>query len=147
MPATAIPASIDALVTATRTAVGQAAQVLDGPPVRNVERDLVCVGYSTQRLSAEGSQVPASMGQARSEDFDVVCSASSWSGDNATKVVRDRASALVDLVEAGLVADPRLGGAVLRAVFGDTVVLDQVQVGEGVAATIEFTVRIRAMVR
>lgn len=146
----AIPAAIDALIarlTAAANITGHVlsgVQILDGPPLTNVEPDVIVVGFTPDGVSVEGEQSPGGL-TAQTQSLGVNCLVSSWSGDEAMKPVRDHVFTLLSAVEAEVKQDPTLAGAVAdaRLQFLD---FDQQQDTSGATATVAFTIRISAFV-
>lgn len=141
-----VGAVIDALVTTFST--GTAAEVYDGPPlVSTAPGTFVIVGANEE---AE-SRIPltqdwAGLGRnSRNETGDIPCAIVSQSGDTVIKMHRDAALALMAQLEAAVVADPTLGGAVqagwLHITSGD---LLQEQTPNGARVAIPITVSYRA---
>jgi hypothetical protein len=74
------------------------------------------------------------------EDFTILCSLRSGSGDESLSARRTAAFALLDVVSAAVAADPTLGGAVrVAAVYGGGS-LAQAETSSGAAAGIKFGV-------
>lgn len=140
---TTIPAALDALVGL----VGRTQPdvlVSDGPWLARPDRpDVIAVGWTpTEGEAVEMVDVDAGLETSR-ETYDIICLASSWSGDTAMGARRARVDGMVEQVRARLVADPTLGGAVARARLA-TVSLGQYQTASGAEAAVEFTVRVDA---
>lgn len=152
MTASAVPAALDNLVASLRDAAGLAGvQVLDGLPalVESLEDDCIVVGGETPEVPAvEGQQEPRGLNPRRKgERFSISCAISCWSGDNdpaAVKAVRDRAYALLDVVQDVLAGDVTLRGVLTACRLGSRVVLSQGQTPSGVEASVAFEVSCRA---
>lgn len=148
MTTSRVGAVIDALVT-TFTA-GTASEVLDGPTVRSsAPGTFAIVGGTLEESSVPIQQDWAGLGKnSRNEDGQIPCAVVSQSGDSdpdAIKRHRDAALVLLAELEAAVVADPTLGGAVqagwLHVTSGD---LQQSQNKNGSAVAIDITVSYRA---
>jgi hypothetical protein len=143
-----VPACLDALVGAVRVAL-PGVQVIDGQPTTEVERDVVCIGFTGQPGEAAVTSTLTREVYARSPDreqYDISCLASSWRGDVDPKAVRDRSFELLDAVAEVLAADQTLGGAVLRARLSADVI-GQEQTTEGAVCTVGFTIHTDAFTR
>lgn len=138
-----VPAALDALV-ATAVAVMPGVRVEDGPWINRPEApDVIAIGWTPDEGEAvEFDEQPAGL-DASQESYDVVCLASSWSGDLSMSARRARVDALVETLRGELRRDPTLGGVVARAVL-TTLALNQYQTGQGCEATEMFTVHIDA---
>lgn len=115
----AVPASIDALVAAFEAMVaanpGLKARVTDGPPTEETGSSVIAVGIGAQNaLDVDAPHADAGLVAVR-ETFVVPCMCRTWSGDNSTKVQRDRTYAVVDRAHDLIRSDPTLGGVVSRA--------------------------------
>lgn len=80
-------------------------------------------------------------------DFDIVCVALAWSGDDeAREPLMFRAFELVDVVREVLRVNPRLGleSRAVQSAWVDRSGLGWEDVGRGVQALVEFTVRVSA---
>ena len=136
-----IPATIDALVSAFRAGTS-ADQVIDGQPLRDLDPDVIVVGFSPSQVAVDAAEfVPEPRGER--ETFDVVCLASSWDESPNTKARRDRVFELYHEAVATLRANPSLSGTVIRARC-NVLSVDQAQTDEGATATIEFSVHVDA---
>ncbi len=80
----------------------------------------------------------------RDERLQIVCSAVGWTGDLVTKTARDRALALVKLVEDAVHADPSLGQVVLYSEVSSVDRLDYQTNDRGVSAVAVFRIAARA---
>jgi hypothetical protein len=115
MASSRIPATIDALLSSWRTAPSLSADnVIDGPKVGSLPREVVFVGYDGDPEGdftvAESEQEWAGLGaKRRDEEFDVVCSIVVTRGDSDVKGARDRGFAIQALLEDKLRSDPSLG--------------------------------------
>lgn len=138
-----IPATIEALVAVARAALTDV-QVIDGPPVTNIEPDVLCIGFSPEGVSVEGAVTPSALG-GDSDEYEqtITCVASSWRGDNDVKVVRDRVCAMVAAFEDAIAADRSLGEVVTEARLGPAVAFDEAQASDGASASVEFSVTVR----
>lgn len=152
-----VPAAIDALLAVLRAAPElQQVSIIDGPPVTDLtDEDLVFVGWQPEADTGVGVQLTQDFAGAttriRDESFEIGCYAESRSGDVDMKARRDRAFALVAVVEQvlrGTEAAPdaaSLGGAVLwsHLTAGN---LRQLQTQDGALAGLDFTVSCRARI-
>ena len=138
-----IPAAIDRLVQMLTVGL-PAVQVIDGPPIVNLEETGVCIGYagSIDMLSVASVSDGAGL-MAEAETFDINCLAWQRSGEDDIKPVRDGVFAVIASINALLANDRRLGGAVVNAHLR-IVDLDQTQTPDGTWAVIAFTVTCKA---
>lgn len=145
---TTVPAALLGLHTAatiaTSTLPEPAVRVDDGPWLnRPEEPDVVVVGWTPDEGTAvETTDAIAGLDSSR-ETYDVVCLASSWSGDTNLATRRARADSLVEAIRAQLKTDRTLGGAVTRARLA-TLSLDQFQTSSGCEVAIQFVIRVEA---
>lgn len=157
MATTVIPAVIDALVDQTRAAVttsGAKISVYDGYGLSDDPGDFLMVGVEdpeTQGFttSASAGQNWAETGQSAERDDigDVTCCAMSWNGDADQKAARDRAFAVVGVVEDLLRTDSQLGlDDLLWAEIGPQMELHQIQDDSGAAAWVIFRVHYEARI-
>jgi hypothetical protein len=130
---------VDALVATLRAALPGVA-VIDGQPLSLDQPDVIVVGFSAERPAVEVTQERLDLHGGRQEQMSIVCLASAWRGDTSISAVRARSVELLDLVQAALAADTRLGGAARRCEIGMDLLLDQAQTKDGATATVEFTV-------
>jgi hypothetical protein len=149
-PASTIPAAIDALLEQLRTVAPTDVKVVDGfPRFRLTDTDLIAVG-GTAEPTASGDQQPSDVSDGRSETYALRLRATSSRGiGTAQKVVRDRAFAMMDLVDEALALDTSLGGAVHLAEIGgaeDFFQTDAESAGEGTHAEVAFSVLVQAEV-
>lgn len=147
-----VPAVLDKLVALATSALAgpPAVQVLDGRPVRDIDREAVSIGYTEDGDEAavestrDRAQASTSPDQER---YEVKCCAWVWKGaETDAKAVRDRAYELVDLLNVALMADQTLGGLVLRARLATTG-LEQDQSNQGATAVVRFVVAVHAFTR
>ena len=135
-----IPAVVDALLQLWRTGT-TADQVIDGQPLRDLEPDVIVVGFSPSQAAVEAEYVPEMVGER--EAYDIVCLVSTASSSFDARARRDRVFALYGEAHDALAANPSLGGLVIRARC-NVLTLDQAQTDEGATATIEFVVHVDA---
>lgn len=138
----AIPAAMARLVAIIDAATADTVGVHDGKPINAETPDWIAVGYDpTSETAVDFNRDWAAIGaQRQEEDFDILCSLRSGSGDEQISLRRAAAFALLDIVSAAVAMDPTLGGAVrLAAVFGSGS-LTQAETGTGGAAGIRFRV-------
>lgn len=152
-----IPAAIDALLAAARTAL-PAVSVVDGPPLSwdgiqladpadaVSERAYLFVGADLDSdVSAAGEQdFNAAGAVSRDETFAVSFVAYAWNGDPKVKDRRDEAFAIVSGIESALRGDPALAGAVLYSRVATVGRVAQRQTEGGSDCSVEFTVACRA---
>lgn len=135
---------LDALVASARVGLPEDVVVIDGQPKRGFsDPDVLILGWSYRGPAVEVVQEDADVGGGRSEVLSINCLASVARGetdDQAVAEARRRAVEIVDLLVAVLDVDPTLSGAVSEVRFGMASELDQAQVGDGVEATVPFTV-------
>lgn len=139
---TSIPAAIARLVTIVDAATDDTVTVHDGEPETAETPDWIAIGYDPgSELAVEFQREWGSLGQQRmEEDYSILCSLRSGSGDEDITARRVSAFALLDIVSAAVAADPTLGGAVrVAAVFGPGS-LAQAGTKSGAAAGIRFRV-------
>lgn len=146
-----VPAVLDKLVELAGSALSPV-QVLDGRPIRDIDREAVSIGYTEDpnepavENTRDRAQASTSPDQER---FEVKCAAWVWLGaEVSAKAVRDRAYELVDTFAAAIAADQTLGlqGTVMRAMLA-TVALEQDQTDKGATAVLRFVVSVHAFTR
>lgn len=150
-----VPEAIDALIALVRTALasagvdGQPVQVLDGPPVTTTEDDVVAVAFTGNpgEAAVESTRTREQLTtDPDRESFEITCLASSWRGSDEMKPVRDRVYEFIDLINAELMRDPTMGGAVARSnLRSDSLALEQTD--KGPVATVLFVVGCDAFTR
>lgn len=149
MATSAVPAAIDALLEILRAAPElEGVEVIDGPPVDDQsEADQLCVGYQPgEGESASMVQDFAYAGARRRDEQGVInCWIDTWSGDDEVQPRRQRAFALLAVVEDVLRASdtareaPTLGGVVQWSQLAAGS-LNQVLTDQGMRVGIAFTV-------
>jgi hypothetical protein len=140
---TQVAVVLDALVAAARVGMPDEVEVVDGPPLKINDPDVVILGWSPTAPSVDIDQEFSDVGGGRSERLVIACVASALRGEGdeiSTSEVRSRCVELLDLLEAVLDADPTLGDVVQRAELGTAGALDQANTAKGLSASIEFTV-------
>lgn len=111
-PVSTVPAVLAALLNLATTAAGSSAGVVDGQPLPNQFGDFIAVGWNNDAPAVVVDQMPADAGMvANRETYTVYSQIVTWGGDADQVAVRTRAYALLNSVEAGLLADCHLGGA------------------------------------
>lgn len=138
----AIPAAITSLVAIIDAATADTVGVHDGKPETAETPDWIAVGYDpSSETAVDFTRDWAAIGaQRQEEDFDILCSLRSGSGDEVMSLRRARAFALLDTVSAAVATNPTLGGSVrVAAVFGSGS-LSQAETGTGASAGIRFRV-------
>ena len=152
MATSAVPALIDAMVSAFVTAL-PGVKVYDGYGASDDPGDFLMVGVEDPDL--EGFAFSADVRQdwananytSRSEEGDIVCAALSWNGDGNQKAARDAVYATQAGVETALRNNPSLGLAnVLWTSFGTQAQLSQAQSHEGAVALLIFRIFFRAQI-
>jgi hypothetical protein len=149
MATSAVPDAIDALLAILRAAPALAqVQIVDGPPVDDQSgADQLCIGYQPgEGESASMLQEFTYAGARRREENGVInCWIDSWTGDSDIRPRRQRAFALLAVVEDALRGSqtapeaPTLNGVVQWSqVAGGSLV--QVNTDQGVRAGVAFTV-------
>lgn len=142
----AIPAVINALVTVLRAAPEMdGVQIVDGHPNEDVNPDVVVVGFSPDRSSAEMTRNPAGLKGDR-EQFVLVGLASSWRGDEDLRIVRERAFTFITGLNEVLKQDQTLGGACTRARLAVSSYVGE-QTTKGPVATVEWELTVDAFGR
>lgn len=147
-----VPAALSALVQRLMASPAVIALQLSGQPAvlvqdgpwldRPTEPDVICVGWTPDEGNAVDLTVSRDMGSG-SESYDVVCLASSFSGDVDLAARRSRTDALLEAVRTELMADQTLGGVVAIAEITDHS-WDQYQTTAGCEVAAQFTVHIEA---
>ena len=146
-----VPAALTALVQVVRSSPALAAltngdaavRVEDGPWLdRPSESDVIVIGWTPDEGQAVELTHTYDMGSGR-ESYDVVCLASSFSGDTDLAVRRARTDELVEAVRTELQADPTLGGVVTHAEITSQS-WDQYQTSNGCEVPVQFTVHVEA---
>lgn len=151
MGTSAVPALIDAIVTAADAALS--CIVSDGFGVTEDPGDYLMIGvvdpdsdFGSEAATSEQSW--ASIGaQSRDEVGDITCAALSWNGNADAKGARDAVYATLAALSNLLRATPALGLAtVLWTGFGEKQELTQNQSGDGAMALVVFTIHFRARI-
>lgn len=154
MATSVVPALIDALVTAARTALPDAL-VSDGIGATDDPGDFLMIGVEDPDI--EGASFSADTRQdwananytTRDEQGEITCVALSWNGDGpeGAKAARDGAYAISAAVETLLRANPSLGvDGLLWTGFGSSSQLSQAQGSAGASALLVFRINFRARV-
>jgi hypothetical protein len=155
MATSALPRAISALLEILREANDLTGlEIIDGPPVDDIATaDFLSVGWSGgEDLGAEAVQdFNAAGARTRDEDFTIVSVIDVWSGDDGFSVVRDRAFAILAIVEQAIRATgpnpdaPNLNGAVLWAHM-TRASLRQYFTDQGARVALGFTVSCHARI-
>lgn len=148
--ASTLPAVVDALLATWRAALEVAAldvDVFDGPlgATTPASNDVLVVGLEPPTTSAEGTQEPHGMGNRLTEHFVIHSRVSSLSGDVDMKPRRDRAYAILAVLNGALKANPTLGGVCNRVFLGPELQLWQGQTPAGAVAEVSFDVSVQAL--
>lgn len=153
MATTALPALIDALVAAAKTALPNVL-VYDGFGV-DAEPGKKYLMVGVDDVDAKGASWAATSEQewananntSRDEEGVVVCAALAWNGDSDPKAARDAAFAVVAAVENLCRTNPSLGVATLLwTSAGHRLQLTQDQGEAGAVAVVVFHIRYRARI-
>jgi hypothetical protein len=142
----AIVAALKAnLPTDTVVIAGQGAT--DSPDMRYVLVGVEDADDTSYSRAVTGSQSWAQLGgMRRDEVFTIHCVAVAWNGDEDSLAAMDSAFALMGAIEAALVADPSLGGALLWAPGITTFGMKWTQDNQGAAAHIPFDVECKTRI-
>jgi hypothetical protein len=140
----AIPAVIDALLTAVRTGL-PGVQVIDGPAAgQDLQDRVVFIGWSQPQPSTSVTEDPATFHAATvTEQFAIPCQARSYAGDSDMAARRTAAFALVDAVETAALALAPSG--VNCAAHVAVVTYTPMQTQNGTQASVDFTVTVTAL--
>lgn len=146
-----IPAALDGLVAlAKRAAVSYTPpspwQVSDGAPRGTTKEGVVCIGFtgSAGEIAVEeivDSSASASPRRAL-KTYDVVSQISRYAGNGTIGTQRKAVFDMVDAIEAELLADPTLGGAIQGRAWWAGCRYASIASG-GPNVTVEFTVRVQ----
>lgn len=155
MANSAVPGAISELLQILRAANDlEDLQIIDGPPTQDIATvDFLAVGWSGgEDQGAESVQdFNAAGARTRDEDFTVASVIDVWSGDDGFSVVRDRAYAILGIVEQAIRATgpnpdaPNLNGTVLWAHLTRTQ-LRQYFTDQGARVALVFTVSCHARI-
>lgn len=139
MPVTAVPAVVDALVTALRGQLS-GVQVPDGPlAAQDLDPDALVVGITPEGGQAVEVERTREGLTGWRERFAIWCLISSARGDDDVKARRDRCAELLQVVDTALV--PGLGGiGSLLIGVGPQVGWTQAQTPQGVVVEVAFSV-------
>jgi hypothetical protein len=140
----AIPATIDALVTAVKAGL-PGVQVIDGPVAgQDLHDQVVFVGWSQPQPSTTITEDPDVFHAAGiTEQFSIPCQARAYSGDSDMAARRTAAFTLVDAVETAALA---LAPAGVNCVAHVAVVTyTPLQTQSGTQASVDFTVAVTAL--
>lgn len=151
MPASVVPALIDALVTNIAAA---GIRTFDGFGVsEDPGLNYVLVGVDdpdsdSMGFAADATQTWANANYtSRDETGEVICAAVAWNGESDQKAARDAAYANLDTIAAMLKANPSQGVAqLLWTSFGSRVQLSQDQNEKGANAIVVFRIHYRARI-
>jgi hypothetical protein len=137
-----IPAALDYLVATLPVKLTDDVQVIDGPPVVNLENTGIAVGYTPDELAVSSLEDPAGL-DSNVETFDINCLVWARSGDIGMKAIRDLVFTIVTAVDEIIRLDPNLGGAVATARLR-ILDLDQMQNSDGTWAVVAFAITCKA---
>lgn len=151
---TAVPAALRAIQAAFTARLPAGTLITVGPGVTDdaALSGQVFIGCSDpdEKTYAEaviGSQQWAFLGHTtRDETFTVHCSAVAWNGDTNALAAVDGVYALMGAIEAAIVADPTLGGALLYAVGITSHSLRFVVSQSGISAIVPFDFECRTRI-
>lgn len=144
---TVIPAAIDALLEACRTAPAlHGVQVFDGADVVAAAPVYVAIGLDAEdSFPGDGVSAQAGLAGPRRQDVaSIACLTWASSGNTPIKPVRDKADELFGAVRDLIQADTRLGGAVTFAEV-ITYAYRPFRSTKGAAAQVEFSVQVTAL--
>src|SRR5205085_2816910 len=130
------------LIAIVDAATADTVTVHDGEPTSAETPDWVAIGYDPgSELAVDFDREWAALGAQRAEEnYSILCSLRSGSGDEALAARRTAAIGLLDTITTTVAADPTLGGAVrLAAVYGQGS-LSQAETATGAAVGIRFRV-------
>lgn len=145
MATSSMPSAVDALydlVDAQMRVFDEDVQVLDGPSLDDIGRDIVAIGVSMDDNSTDADLQAAGL-ETRQETYDLVNMVRSWTGDNDLSARRARAFELFEEVAKVIKANPRLNGTVAYARISSVSYLPS-RLPEGAVATVTFRVRVDA---
>ena len=154
MATSTIPAAIDALLALLRTAAPDVdldpEKVVDGFPRFTItDSDFIAIGGRAEP-TVDGTQSAGPIGNhRRDENYTIRVACSSSKGGKDQKLVRDRAFALMGVVEDVVRDHPTLSGTVRLAQVGGSVLLGQTDfetAGKGVWAEVSFDVAVQARI-
>ncbi|MGV9755435.1 hypothetical protein ACWDUC_06305 [Streptomyces tricolor] len=155
MATSALPRAIAALLDALRAADGlDGVDIIDGPPVDDIATsDFVAIGWTGgEDQAAESVQDFNGAGaRTRDEDLTIACVIDVWTGDDGFAPLRERAFAILGVVEQVIRATganpeaPTLNGAVLWAQLTRTQ-LRQYFTDQGARVALGFTVSCHARI-
>jgi hypothetical protein len=139
-----VPAMIDAVVAAVRTAL-PATQVWDGPPAGDEADDRVCVGWSRNRPTTIVTRTDDTFDieTGITERYEIPGLAISYSGDPALSPRRTAVYNLVETIADTITTDAGIKGlnATARVTAGN---LTQEAGSNGVQALADFTIHVEA---
>jgi hypothetical protein len=116
-----IPSVIDALVARLQAATADPdsglheIQIIDGPPVEDVEGEFVAVGLQPEDVNIDADFTRSDVVQGTREDFSLICMCRSFQGATDIAARRRVAFDLLDAVDQAINADQSLGGACSQA--------------------------------
>lgn len=139
-----IPAVLDALV-AKAVAALPGVQVIDGSPIVT-DGDFLAVGFTgiPGDDAVEDTRTREQMGDKPDrENYDVICFASTWQGDDDIQTVRARMFDQIGAFDTAIRQDSTLGGLALRARLSFLAYAPD-QTDQGVQVTGRFAIRVDA---
>lgn len=140
-----IASAIDSLISLVDSEVRATdpdVDVLDGPDVDDVGRDVIAIGISGEDFNTDADVIHAGLGTHR-ETYDLICMVRSWSGDSELAPRRLRAFQLFHIVSRVVRSNPQLNGTVAHARIS-SVTYAPARLPEGAVASVTFRVRIDA---
>jgi hypothetical protein len=140
------PAVMDGLTAAFRRVTPLDGEVRDGNiPGDLAASEVIAVGFAgpDDDGAAEAQETPAGLGARERETYDVHCAVAVAQGDNEVGPVRSRCFELLNDCRAQLLADPKLGGACMKARIASWVLREDLTVG-GPVLTLRFDVHVDA---
>jgi hypothetical protein len=154
-----IPALHVGLYNAAFGVLSATTTVVDGPPLSWDPLVVPAPGAASESaylfigarpdddLAADAQQQRTTLGSARTEDINVICTALVKGDEQSLPTTRQAAFNIVGTVEKAIRTDQTLGGAVAWAVLASVDRLDQRQQEDGGYAIVLFTVTGRAFLR
>lgn len=136
-----VPGVLAALATLAASATGS--NVIVGEALAGQPADYIAIGYSDQSPGIVNTQTIADYALRSSmEEFDVIGVVYGRDGGEDLTATADRAYALLDLIDAALLANPRLGETCMLAQRTTSEL--RLSRGDGALAALAFTVHVQA---
>jgi len=147
MSTSIIPTALDALVAAFTAVLD--IEVIDGPPTIEIPLTGLYVGATTDDNKVDFQQTWAGVGGLfRNESFQIPNLLYLRTGDTVLSPVRLALFGHLATIENTLRADPTLGiaGRIVRAEFGTSGGLTQLQTKQGCICLVEFSINVDARI-